>query len=781
MFPGTLSTSLVQDEGFAAALKEQTAQGNRFVGLFLTKQDSATSSVRSITRLDEIRPIGLLGSVIDIQPAGFGGKVQQVVLSGVRRIIATSEIPNAERLTVSVEDLKEEPYDKQDRIIKAYCQEIIGTLREITAMDNQSFFKEQLHSLAEQVDFTNPAEVADLVAAIGYGSREVAQQMLEELDVAKRLRLSLEHLKSELETRKVQHKIGKEVEKNIAETQRKYFLREQLGVIQKELGITVDERAALIEKFKERLKDVILPEHARKVFDEETNKLSTLEPSGSEFNVTRTYLDWLTQLPWGVYKDENLELDYAKRVLDEDHFGLKLLKDRILEFIAVGKLRGGVAGKIVLLVGPPGTGKTSVGKSIARALDREFFRFSVGGMSDVSEIKGHRRTYVGAMPGKLIQALKRLKSSNPVVLIDEIDKMGRGYQGDPGSALLEVLDPAQNGSFVDHYLDLGYDLSKVLFVCTANVLDSIPGPLLDRMEVMRLSGYILEEKMEIAKRYLLPKSQKESGVDADKIKIGSNALRKLIGEYAREAGVRNLEKLVDKIHRKAAFMLVSKPTLKMVRVTEKNLPDFVGPPKFRSDRYYDELQLGVVTGLAWTSMGGATLYIETVGDRSTSSGGEKKSTVATLKTTGKMGDVMKESTEIAMTYAKIFLTQKAPENDYFSGVSMHMHIPEGATPKDGPSAGVTMVTSLLSLALEVPVPADLAMTGELTLTGKVLPIGGVQEKIIAAKRSGVTRVLLPADNQRDWDELDAKIRRGIDVTFCAQYEDVWNEVTAKKQ
>ena len=329
MFPGTLSTSLVQDEGFAAALKEQTAQGNRFVGLFLTKQDSATSSVRSITRLDEIRPIGLLGSVIDIQPAGFGGKVQQVVLSGVRRIIATSEIPNAERLTVSVEDLKEEPYDKQDRIIKAYCQEIIGTLREITAMDNQSFFKEQLHSLAEQVDFTNPAEVADLVAAIGYGSREVAQQMLEELDVAKRLRLSLEHLKSELETRKVQHKIGKEVEKNIAETQRKYFLREQLGVIQKELGITVDERAALIEKFKERLKDVILPEHARKVFDEETNKLSTLEPSGSEFNVTRTYLDWLTQLPWGVYKDENLELDYAKRVLDEDHFGLKLLKDRI--------------------------------------------------------------------------------------------------------------------------------------------------------------------------------------------------------------------------------------------------------------------------------------------------------------------------------------------------------------------------------------------------------------------------------------------------------------------
>lgn len=661
-------------------------------------------------------------------------------------------------------------------MIRAYIQEIISTLREITSMDGQSLFKEQLHALAEQVDFNNPAEVADLVAAIGYGSREGAQQMLEELDVGKRLRLALEHLKSELETRKVQHRIGREVEKNIAETQRKYFLKEQLGVIQKELGITVDERSALVEKFKARLANVILPEAARKVFEEETAKLSTLEPSGSEFNVTRTYLDWLTQLPWGVYKEENLDLKHAAQVLDEDHYGLKELKERILEFIAVGNLTGGVAGKIILLAGPPGTGKTSVGKSIARALDREFFRFSVGGMSDVSEIKGHRRTYVGAMPGKLIQALKRLKSSNPVVLIDEIDKMGRGHQGDPASALLEVLDPSQNSSFLDHYLDIGYDLSKVLFVCTANTIETIPGPLLDRMEVMRLSGYILEEKKEIARRYLLPKSQKESGVPADKIKVSPVALQHLISDYAREAGVRNLEKLIDKIHRKAAYRLVKNPD-KKVRIGEKNLASYVGQPLFRSDRYYeDPLPLGVVTGLAWTSMGGATLYIETVGDRLSGEGSKQK---LSLTTTGKMGEVMKESTEIALTYAKRYLKQLAPENSYFDGVKLHMHIPEGATPKDGPSAGVTMVTSLLSLALEHTIPASVAMTGELTLTGKVLPIGGVKEKVIAAKRSRVSHVLLPEGNKRDWDELDRAVKAGMTVAFCSEYADVWREVTAK--
>jgi Lon-like ATP-dependent protease len=518
------------------------------------------------------------------------------------------------------------------------------------------------------------------------------------------------------------------------------------------------------------------------VIDEELSKLATLEPSGSEFNVTRTYLDWMSQLPWGVYKEENLELQNAQTVLDEDHYGLKELKERILEFIAVGNLTGGVSGKIILLVGPPGTGKTSIGKSIARALDREFFRFSVGGMSDVSEIKGHRRTYVGAMPGKLIQALKRLKSSNPVVLIDEIDKMGRGHQGDPASALLEVLDPAQNGTFLDHYLDVGYDLSKVLFVCTANVLENIPGPLMDRMEVMRLSGYILEEKMEIAKRYLLPKSQKESGVK--KIKVADAALHQLISDYAREAGVRNLEKLIDKIHRKAAYKLVSNES-KSVNVTAKTLPDYVGQPLFRSDRYYeDPLPLGVVTGLAWTSMGGATLYIETVVDSGLRKGAAKKESEstakpATLKTTGKMGEVMKESTDIALTYAKIFLEGLDEKNAFFDGAILHMHIPEGATPKDGPSAGVTMVTSLLSLALNKTVPAGLAMTGEITLTGKVLPVGGIKEKVIAAKRSGVDRVLLPQDNKRDWDLLDENIREGVSVAFCNVYADVWKALNKR--
>lgn len=773
LFPGTLSTTIVQDEGFYASLREQTEKGKRFVGLFLTKKE-AQSGVpvgHSISDLSEIHSIGLLGSVIDIQPVGHN-KLQQVVLSGVRRIAATGVVEGAPRFSVTVEDLKEEPYEKEDRTIKAYCQEIIATLREITRMD--PFYKEQVHLLAEQVDFNNPAELADLVAAIA-SSRDGAQRVLEELNVAKRLRIALEHLKSELETNKIRHKLAKEVEKNFAETQRKYFLREQLNIIQKELGIVVDERGALVEKFKTRLNSLVVPAHAKKVIDEELTKLSTLEPSGSEFNVTRTYLDWLTQLPWGMYKQENLGLDHAKQVLDEDHYGLKELKERIMEFIAVGNLTGGVSGKIILLVGPPGTGKTSVGKSIARALDREFFRFSVGGMSDVSEIKGHRRTYVGAMPGKLIQALKLMKSSNPVVLIDEIDKMGRGYQGDPASALLEVLDPAQNSSFLDHYLDVGFDLSKVLFVCTANSLDTIPGPLLDRMEVMRLSGYIMQEKVEIAKRYLVPKSQKESGVDPKKIRLQDGAIKSLITDYAREAGVRNLEKLIDKIHRKAAYKLVSGAS-KTVTVSPKSLHDYVGQPVFRSDRYYEgPLPPGVVTGLAWTSMGGATLYIETVVERVADS----SKSGASLKTTGKMGEVMKESTEIALTYAKRHLKILDANNDFFTGAVLHMHIPEGATPKDGPSAGVTMVTSLLSLALNRPVPDDLAMTGEITLTGKVLPIGGVKEKVIAAKRSKVTRVLLPVDNKRDWEELEDAVKEGVTPTFCTTYDDVWKAVTKK--
>lgn len=589
------------------------------------------------------------------------------------------------------------------------------------------------------------------------------------------------------------------------------------------------------------MKEKVVPEAADKVIKEELAKLQTLEPSSSEYNVCRNYLDWLTVLPWGVHKKETFNLKDAQTVLDEDHYGLKKLKERILEFIAVGKLKGTVSGKIICFAGPPGVGKTSIGKSIARALNREFYRFSVGGMSDVAEIKGHRRTYVGAMPGKLMQVMKLAKSANPVIMIDEIDKLGRGH-GDPASALLEVLDPEQNNAFLDHYLDVPFDLSKVLFICTANSLDTIPRPLLDRMELLRLSGYILEEKLNIAKRYLVPKVAEDTGVKPEHYKITDDTLRKIIRDYCREAGVRNLQQQIEKVFRKIAFKLAldypdlsapeeeakssaseatgadsdakktdTKKTdtkkqsravapkkkaikVKPVEVNEAILEEFLGKARFTSDRYYVTTPVGVVMGMAWTEMGGSTLYIETQVDQRYVTKPKKpklQTTVAgadanaeeeeddrrghgNLIRTGKMGEVMQESSSIAYTYAKKFLFDRDPTNPFFEKNAIHMHIPEGATPKDGPSAGITMVSALLSLALNKPAKHNVAMTGELTLTGRVLEIGGVKEKVIAARRSGVFEVIVPKDNRKDWTELEPEITEGVTVHFVENYREVFD-------
>ena len=456
-----------------------------------------------------------------------------------------------------------------------------------------------------------------------------------------------------------------------------------------------DDKTALIEKFTKRFepKRASVPEDTAKVIDEELQKLGGLEPSSSEFNVTRNYLEWLTSLPWGVCGDEKLDISHAQEVLDSDHYGLEDVKDRILEFIAVGQLLGTTQGKIITMVGPPGVGKTSIGQSIAKALGRKFYRFSVGGMSDVAEIKGHRRTYVGAMPGKLIQCLKSTGVCNPVVLIDEIDKLGRGYQGDPASALLELLDPEQNGTFLDHYLDVPVDLSKVLFVCTANVLDTIPGPLLDRMEVVRLSGYITDEKVQIARTYLEKAAREKSGLSDGDASITDAAMAKLIGDYCREAGVRNLQKHLEKVYRKIALKVARAKSadekLDSIVVDVDDLVDYVGQPPFATDRIYDVTPPGVVTGLAWTAMGGSTLYIECTAIDS----GDGK---GALKTTGQLGDVMKESSTIAHTFTRGFLELKDPGNKYLADTSLHVHVPAGATPKDGPSAGITITTSPVS-------------------------------------------------------------------------------------
>ncbi|XP_034122722.1 lon protease homolog, mitochondrial isoform X3 [Drosophila guanche] len=682
-------------------------------------------------------------------------------------------------LIVEVENVKQSVF-KQTNEVKALTQEIIKTLRDIITMN--PLYRESLHQMLHQNQrvVENPVYLCDLGASLSSGDPEELQNILEESDIPKRLQLSLTLLKKELELSKLQAKIGREVEEKVKQQHRKYILHEQLKVIKKELGIEKDDKDAIGEKYKEKLKDKIVPTSIQQVIDEELTKLNFLESHSSEFNVTRNYLDWLTSLPWGITSTENLCLEKAEEILTHDHYGMEDIKKRILEFIAVSSLKGTTQGKILCFHGPPGVGKTSIARSIARALNREYFRFSVGGMTDVAEIKGHRRTYVGAMPGKLIQCLKKTKTENPLVLIDEVDKIGKGYQGDPSSALLELLDPEQNANFLDHYLDVPIDLSRVLFICTANVIDTIPEPLRDRMEMIEMSGYVAEEKVAIARQYLIPQSMKDCGVTDENISITENALNMLIRSYCRESGVRNLQKQIEKVIRKVAFLMVKKEGTNFP-VDAENLTTFLGKQIFTSDRMYETTPPGVVMGLAWTAMGGSSLYIETTPRNQFKSLGSKSEAVGgsgggggNLYITGNLGDVMKESAQISLTVARNFVFMRDPNNQYLETQNIHLHVPEGAVPKDGPSAGVTIITALISLATGKSVRNDVAMTGEISLRGKVLPVGGIKEKTIAARRSGVSCLILPVDNKKDFEELPKFITEGLEVHFAANYEDVYN-------
>ncbi|KAH0565450.1 ATP-dependent Lon protease pim1 [Trichoglossum hirsutum] len=703
---------------------------------------------------------------------------------------------------VSVENLTEEPHDKKSPVIRAVTSEIVNVFKEVANLN--PLFRDQISTFSMSQSAGNvidePAKLADFAAAVSAGEIKELQDVLETLSVEERLSKALVVLKKELMNAQLQSKISKDVEAKIQKRQREYWLMEQMKGIRRELGIESDGKDKLVEKFKEKAEKLAMPETVKKVFDEEINKLAHLEPAASEFNVTRNYLDWLTQIPWGQRSPENFDITNAMTVLDEDHHGLKDVKDRILEFIAVGKLRGTVEGKILCFVGPPGVGKTSIGKSIARALNRQYYRFSVGGLTDVAEIKGHRRTYVGALPGRIIQALKKCQTENPLILIDEIDKIGRGHQGDPASALLELLDPEQNNSFLDHYMDVPVDLSKVLFVCTANISDTIPRPLLDRMEMIELSGYVADEKMAIAERYLAPAAKEMSGLKDVGVRLHKDAIEELIKSYCRESGVRNLKKQIEKVFRKSALKIVQdlgesalpeekaltkegKATLEEsenrsditktpsnievataetprislnvpdsvhVDITKDNLKDYVGPPVFTSDRLYEITPPGVAMGLAWTRMGGAALYVESILEASLS-----PSSRPGLERTGNLKSVMKESASIAYSFAKSLMARGFPNNKFFEKARLHLHCPEGAVQKDGPSAGITMATSLLSLALDHRLDPTIAMTGELTVTGKVLRIGGLREKVVAARRAGAKKVIFPADNMSDWLELPA--------------------------
>jgi len=819
LFPGVYQPAEVTDEALAKALMAVKASHHPYVGVFLPRPghtvvggvadgDDAPhdgngglggsgggafgtgGGVREALEASMLHPVGTLALVTRLTQTPRG---VQLLLLGQKRV----QLDHAVQTTPVMLAKVSEALDVHDEtgggpsLSKAYAMEVMQTIKEILKLN--PFFKEQMQMILERSEIHEAGKLADFGAALTTAEPPELQEVLETLSVPERIEKTLLLLKKELELSRLQSQISKQVEDKISANQRRYMLMEQLKQIKKELGLERDDKEALMAKFADRIKELDVPAEAKKVIEEEMDKIQTLESSSSEFNVTRNYLDWLTSLPWGVYSEENLDLRRAARVLAADHYGLEDVKERILEFIAVGALRGSTQGKIICFVGPPGVGKTSIGKSIANALGREFYRFSVGGLTDVAEIKGHRRTYVGAMPGKLIQCLKATSTANPVVLIDEIDKLGRGYQGDPASALLEVLDPSQNAAFMDHYLDVPVDLSKVLFLCTANVADTIPGPLLDRMEVVRLSGYILSEKVQIAEKYLLPQAREQMGLTPEQMEMPRESIVALIRWYCREAGVRNLQKQIERICRKVALKVVQvvqsaehatleaagrttlpvddasvpadpKPAEQQAEgsgaaadapapadipdpatpsqppqyiIGPEQLAAYVGKTKFTNERIYATNPVGVVTGLAWTSMGGAVLYIETAslgpqaatngpavvisgvkdekdglaghgGEGSNNRGGGNGS----IRTTGQLGDVMRESSLIAHTFARNFLHAMDPTNDMLERTPLHLHVPEGATPKDGPSAGVTMVTSMLSVATATAPRSDVAMTGE---------------------------------------------------------------------
>ena len=684
-----------------------------------------------------------------------GGKLQ-FVAQGLTRVRIRGWLSRRGPYLAEVE-YPQAPNDPRDEV-KAYGMALINAIKELLPLN--PLYSEELKNYLNRFSPNDPSPLTDFAAALTTASGHELQEVLDTVPVLKRMEKVLPLLRKEVEVGRLQKELSAEVNKQIGERQREFFLKEQLKLIQQELGISKDDKSADREEFLARLEGKTLPAPAQKRIDEELNKLSILETGSPEYAVTRNYLDWATALPWGIHGQDKLDLGRARKVLDKHHAGMDDIKQRITEFLAVGAFKGEIAGSIVLLVGPPGVGKTSIGKSIAESLGRPFYRFSVGGMRDEAEIKGHRRTYIGAMPGKLVQALKEAEVMNPVIMLDEIDKMGTSYQGDPASALLETLDPEQNVEFLDHYLDLRLDLSKVLFVCTANTLDSIPGPLLDRMEVIRLSGYITEEKLAIAKRHLWPKQLEKAGVPKARLSISDAALRTVIEGYAREAGVRQLEKQLGKLVRKSVVKLLENPEAK-IRIGAKDLEEALGMPVFRNERVL--AGTGVITGLAWTSMGGATLPIEATRIHTLNRG---------FKLTGQLGEVMKESAEIAYSYVSSHLKQFGGDPTFFDQAFVHLHVPEGATPKDGPSAGITMASALLSLARNQAPKKGVAMTGELTLTGQVLPIGGVREKVIAARRQKIFELILPEANRGSYEELPDYLKEGLTVHFAKRYGDV---------
>ncbi len=706
---------------------------------------------------ENLYQVGVVGKVLKTIPADEHSA--HVIVNCLQRLTVV-EANKPQNLIMAKVDYHFEPEIVVNEELKAYSMAIISTLKELVSLNPLQ--SEAIKMMLGRFTLEDPGRLADFAAHLTTATGSELQQVLETFNIHHRIDNVLVLLKKEVELTRLQGEISKQIEEKISKQQREFFLKEQLKAIKKELGLEKEGKATELEKFQERLAGCTLSEEVEQVIQEEMQKFGLLEPHSPEYTVVRNYLDWLTILPWGKFSEESYEIDRSRKILDRDHYGLDDVKERIIEFIAIGKMKGDISGSILCLVGPPGVGKTSIGKSIAEALKRKFFRFSLGGMRDEAEIKGHRRTYIGAMPGKFIQAIKTVGTANPVIMLDEIDKVGASFQGDPASALLEVLDPEQNSNFRDHYLDVPFDLSNVMFIATANQLDTIPRPLLDRMEIIRLSGYILEEKVQIARRYLVPKTIANHGFKKGQVSINEKALARLADGYAREAGVRNLENQIKKIMRKIAVQLSEKEA-KKISVNIKHLEEYLGKPVFTADEMFANIP-GIVTGLAWTSLGGATLQVEATAVASKGKG---------FKLTGQLGNVMVESADIAYSYVMAHLKKYNVKETFFDEHFVHIHVPAGATPKDGPSAGITMATALVSMVSGQPVKKNLAMTGELTLTGQVLAIGGIKEKVIAARRVGIKELIFPKANEKDYHELPEYLKQTFEVHFVRRYEDVF--------
>jgi len=736
-FPGALLPLVVATPDGLSVVEKSLETGG-FLGLMLTRREDAERPTA-----DDLFKTGTAAKIVRRINLPDGGV--NIIINTIKRFRAVKFVNREIPIAAAVQYVEDSDSDGIE--VQALTRSLLLKMKEIA--ESNPLLTEQVR--LDMVNIDQPGKLADFITSILNVKREDQQHVLETSNVRERMEHVLVFIQQEQELVKLQRKIQDQLNEKISKAQREHFLKEQLKAIKAELGMAVDAKSEDFKRFKDTFDALTLPQEAKEKIGEELDKFSLMDPNSSEFIVTRNYLDVTLNLPWGPASLTEIDMPRARKILDADHYGLTDVKERILEYLAVRKLKSDSKGSIVCLVGPPGVGKTSVGRSIARALDRPFFRFSVGGMRDEAEIKGHRRTYVGAMPGKIMQGLRIVKSRSPVFMIDEIDKLGASFQGDPSSALLEVLDPEQNVAFRDHYVDLPFDLSDILFITTANTLDSIPLPLLDRMEVIRLSGYINEEKVAIARNYLIPKSTERNGLGRADVHYSSKTLLAIADGYAREAGVRNLEKALDRIHRKVARRTVLDGATLPVTVKESDLEGYLGKPLFEGLRLDRTTKPGTAIGLAWTSLGGEVLVIEAV-----SNPGKEG-----LKLTGQLGEVMQESASIAYTYVRHIAGAFGVKEEVFEKSFIHLHIPAGATPKDGPSAGITMASCLLSLVTGKRLKPSLAMTGELSLSGKVLPIGGLKEKTVAAKRNGIREIIIPEDNARDLAEIPENVKRGI--------------------